>query len=108
MAARMEEWDASDFYKEFHAAATSSPDEAFRRKFDTLAKELEPFDREFFRETSRCGRDLGSVMEGLKDIAGRAGYCRRPRGFEQSCEHLFQEVDETIGRIRALRETCFV
>jgi hypothetical protein len=47
-------------------------------------------------------------MGELQTLAGRAGYCRRPRGFERECDDLFHEVDEVIGRIASLRETCFV
>lgn len=105
---RTENWDAGDFGRHFRGRAAASSDGAFREEFARLAETLEPMDREFCRETAKCGRDLSSVIEELEEIAGREGYCERPRGFEAECGGLYQDVDRAIAHIAHVREECFL
>jgi hypothetical protein len=108
MNKRMENWDAADFGRHFRGRAETSPDAAFKEKFGALAAALEPMGREFCRETAACGKNLTSVMEELQAIAGREGYCERPRGFESECDTLYQEVDRAISHVGSLRDVCFL
>ncbi len=105
---RMEQWEVGDFQHEFRNLARSSSDEAFCGKFHALADELEPFGREFIRETAGCGRDLGALVEELHGIAARDRYCDRDRGFDQECESLYRDVDRTIEHVRQVRGACFM
>ncbi|MBI5015530.1 MAG: hypothetical protein HZB55_08555 [Deltaproteobacteria bacterium] len=105
---RMQDWEAGDFSQHFRKLAAASKEKQFQERFAALAGALEPLDREFFRETARCGRDLTAVVENLQRIAGREGYCDRPRGFDTDCEVLYRDVDHVIARVGSLREGCFV
>lgn len=105
---RMENWDAGDFARDFLRAAESSPDRAFKAEFTELGRTLSELDSEFCRETVGCGKRLSSAMEELQSIAGRMGYCSRPRGFETDCSALYGQVRETVGHLEALRERCFL
>jgi hypothetical protein len=105
---RTQNWEASDFCREFKKIAVTSPDEMFREKFGALAAELEPLEREFIREKFGCGGNMDAVLEEMQHIAARSGYCSKPRGFERDCQTLYQEVDQAIAHLRSLREGCFV
>ena len=104
---RMEEWDAGDFGRSFREAANHSEDPVFSEKFHALADALEPMDREFIHETATCGIDLGEVLTEVNDIASRMGYCSHERGFEQTCEEIYQDVDRVVNHVVSLREVCF-
>jgi hypothetical protein len=104
---RMENWDAGDFSKSFRIAAQKSENEMFREKFHALADALEPMDREFIHETVSCGIDLGDVMKEVQDIASRMGYCNHERGFEHTCEEIYQSVDRVVDHVVSLRGECF-
>lgn len=108
MAARMNEREAGDFYREFHEGSRTSPDRRLSAKLEALAKEIEPMDREFCRQTSRCGHEMGSVLEELDTVAERASRCGHLRLAGGECERLFQEVDAAIAHITSLRETCYI
>lgn len=107
MAKRMEEWDAGDFYVALREAADKATDETFRRELGALAEAIEPFQREFPRETAGCGKDLAGVMEDLQWIGAKMGYCTKPRGFEAECEELHRKLCQTIAKVNDVRETCF-
>ncbi|MEW6488254.1 MAG: hypothetical protein AB1578_10130 [Thermodesulfobacteriota bacterium] len=108
MAKRMEDWDAGQFYAAFHGAAEKAADAKFREKFEALAKAIEPLQREFARQTAKCGPEIGSLMEDLQWIAAKMGYCEKPRGFERECEDLYRRLCQAIAKVNSLRDTCFV
>ena len=108
MAVRMEDWDPSDFYVAFQDAAKKAREEKFRKKFEALAAAIEPLQREFERETVKCGAGTVSLMEDLQWIAAKMGYCEAPRGFEKECEQLYERVGQAIDKVTRLRESCFL
>ncbi len=105
---RMDNWDAGDFSRSFREAADHSEDLQFSEKFHALAEALEPMDREFIHETVSCGIDLGEVLTDVRDIASRMGYCSHERGFEQTCEAIYLDVDRVVDHVVSLREVCFI
>ena len=104
---RMQNWDVGDFHHEFRRLAEGSRDEVFRARFGALAEALEPLTREFVRETAACGHDLGGFLEELAAIAARDRYCDRPRGFEETCGTLYDDVDAAIRKAGELQDCCF-
>lgn len=107
MAVRTEDWDASDFYVAFRDAAKTAKDDRFREKFNALADAIEPLQREFEKETVRCGKGTASLLEDLQWIAAKMGYCSAPRGFEKECEELYDRLGQAIGKVESLRGSCF-
>lgn len=105
---RMENWDARDFAQNFRKAAQSSTDDSFRREFGALADSLSSLDTEFFRETSGCGSQLSGVLDEMRAISGRMGYCERDRGFQNDCQELYGQVRRAIGSVEALENACFL
>jgi hypothetical protein len=105
---RMENWEASDFALSFRRAAQSSSDPSFKREFGALADSLGALETEFFRETSGCGNQLSSVLDEMRSISGRMGYCQRDRGFESDCNALYGEVRQAVGSVDALENACFL
>lgn len=105
---RMENWDAGDFALNFRRAVQASHDETFKTEFGALADSLGSLDTEFFRETSGCGHQLSSVLDEVRSISGRMGYCERDRGFDNDCNALYGEVRRAITSVEALDSACFV
>jgi hypothetical protein len=108
LAKRMENWDAADFGRYFRNSANAASSGTCRDKLNSLADVLSPMGGEFCRETASCGRNLAAMIEEISSIAGRSGYCAKPRGYDHECEALFQDVDQAVSRVESLRETCFV
>jgi hypothetical protein len=104
---RMQNWDLGDYHEEFRRLAEGSRDAAFRERFGALADAIEPLTREFVRETAGCGHDLGGFLQELAGIAARDRYCDRPRGFEETCDALYGDVDAAIRKAEELRGCCF-
>lgn len=105
---RMENWDAGDFALNFRKAVHASPDETFKREFGALAESLGSLDTEFFRETSGCGNQLSSVLDEVRSISGRMGYCERDRGFDNDCSGLYGDVRRAVTSVESLESACFL
>lgn len=108
MASRMENWEVGDFCRHFLMEAKKSDVELFKEKFKALGHALESLDAEFMRETSKCGHDLGGLIDDLHSLAGRLGYCETDRGFKGGCSKLYQDIDAAIEKTTDLDGRCFI
>lgn len=108
MGSRMDGWEVGDYLSHFLHEFTRSEDEQLRVRLSPLIRNLESLDAEFMRESSRCGVDLGSLMDDLHSIAGRMGYCRTDRGFAADCDKLYRDMETASAHAERLKETCFV
>ena len=108
MASRMDDWEVGDYLSHFLHEFSRSNDEQLRVKLSGLIRTLESLDAEFMRESSRCGVDLGALMDDLHSIAGRMGYCRTDRGFAADCDKLYHDMERASAHADQLKQTCFV
>ncbi|GAB4269822.1 MAG: hypothetical protein Kow0092_24000 [Deferrisomatales bacterium] len=107
-ARRTERWEAGDFARWFRQAAHCTRNETTREKLEALARELEPLDREFIRESARCGGELSDTVKHLGAVADRVGACMRGDLETSECHALWHDMDEVIGEVRSMRSACFV
>ena len=108
MASRMDAWEVGDYLSHFLQEFSRSEDEQLRVRLSGLIRHLESLDAEFMRESSRCGSDLGTLMEDLHSIAGRMGYCRTDRGFASDCSKLYHDMETASAHAERLNQSCFV
>ena len=106
MATMTENWSVGDYLSHFEKEITRAVEPRFKEQFKELAGELEHLDSEFLLESAGCGAGLDPILEQLHSLAGRLGYCERPRGFEKECDLLFGDVQKAIGTVKKFRSTC--
>ncbi len=108
MTKKVDEWSIGDYLEHFVKEAEKSDDKRFLLAFEGLAEQLELLDSEFIKETRGCSAGLAPLFDRLHSIAGRLGYCERPRGFESECDDLYAEVEKAVEEARAFRVSCTI
>lgn len=101
-----ESWTIGDFLSHFEREIERAKEQRFKDVFRTLTAELSLLDAEFLKEKKGCGEPLEVLLDRLHSLAGRLGYCERPRGYEAECEALYGDVDDTVRSVRQFRQSC--